>query len=249
VLSLYLIDPETPLAAAESLKISGEEAHHIGAVSRHKSGDEIWISNGQGKRARAVITHLNTGAKNGIRDLTVEILEVEYFPPRKIKLRVLQALTKSDRAHECIELLVEAGVDEIIPWQAMRSIGKWQEGATGQKWQEWTRQAVKQSRRSWIPQVGELVKDLSFLKSSDDSVLLLFDESGSQRLTPQTLTESSLKEITLIIGPEGGISEEEKQFFQQRGALAVRLGDPVLRSAHAGAIALASLQSALGIWQ
>jgi 16S rRNA (uracil1498-N3)-methyltransferase len=249
VLSLYLVSPEIQLVAGNRLKISDGEAHHIGVVARHKSGDEIWISNGRGERARAVIRELNGASKSGVEEVTVELLEVKNFPPREIRLRVLQALTKSDRAHECIELLVEAGVDEIIPWQSKRSIGKWQEGSTREKWQEWARQAVKQSRRSWIPEIGELVKDLNELPSDEDSLLLLFDEAGNKSLTDQIISKDRLRGITVIIGPEGGITEEEKQSFLERGALEVRLGEPILRSAHAGAIALAAIQSALEIWQ
>lgn len=257
MLSLYLVSPEIQLVAGNRLKISDGEAHHIGVVARHKNGDEIWISNGRGERARAVIRELNGSSKSssksssmsGVEEVTVELLEVKNFPPREIRLRVLQALTKSDRAHECIELLVEAGVDEIIPWQSKRSIGKWQEGSTREKWQEWARQAVKQSRRSWIPEIGEIVKDLNELPSDEDSLLLLFDEAGNKSLTDQIISKDRLREITVIIGPEGGITEEEKQSFLERGALEVRLGEPILRSAHAGAIALAAIQSALEIWQ
>jgi 16S rRNA (uracil1498-N3)-methyltransferase len=252
MLSLYLTSSEVDLTLflenKSALEITGDEAKHI-KVARHEIGEQLWISNGEGQRGIATIRSLTK------ERVSVTFDSVETFPPRAIKLRVIQALTKSDRAQECIELLVEAGVDEIIAWQAERSIGKWQEPATKQKWQGWVRAAVKQSRRSQIPHVSDLGRSLPQLihqlrsEGSERDVFFIFDENATSHLTKDFVADLTPTSLTLIIGPEGGLTNQELTSAIQAGAISVKLGQPIVRSAHAGAIALAAIQSAFGIWE
>ena len=252
MLSLYLTPGEVDLTLflenESTLEISGDEAKHIN-VARHKIGEQLWISNGAGQRGTATIRSINK------ERVSLTFDSVEFFSPRANSLRVVQALTKSDRAQECIELLVEAGVDEIIPWQAERSIGKWQEPATKQKWRGWVRAAVKQARRSQIPEVSDLERSLPQLISklrsegSEKDLFFIFDESATSHLTKDFVADLSPRSLTLIIGPEGGLTNQELASAIQAGAIPVKLGQPIVRSAHAGAIALAAIQSAFGIWE
>ncbi|NDA81728.1 MAG: 16S rRNA (uracil(1498)-N(3))-methyltransferase [Actinobacteria bacterium] len=226
MLSLYLIDSGEDVAPGSSLRIDGDEAHHMVKVARHSIGDEVSLSDGKGLMARVVISEIS---REGV---TVQ----------------------SDRAHECIELLVEAGADEIIPWQATRSVGKWQGQASREKWSEWIRGAVKQSRRNRIPALGDLISSSADLKlSSEKSILIVFDENSPHRLDVNLKDElnnrGDVDRVFLVIGPEGGITPEELSSLSNMGGITLRLGGPVLRSAHAGAIALAGVQSALSIWR
>ena len=102
MLSLYLVDTGTVLASGSRLRIEGDEAHHISRVSRHRVEDRIWISNGEGQRATARIESID----RTLVDVVIEDVSTSEKP--RISLRVIQALTKSVRAHECIELLVAA---------------------------------------------------------------------------------------------------------------------------------------------
>ncbi len=254
--SLYLAPSETDLTLFlennTPLEILGDEAKHIN-VARHKIGEKLWISNGAGERGVAAIQSIDK------ERVTLILESVETLPPRAICLRVIQALTKSDRAQECIELLVEAGADEIIAWQAERSIGKWQEPGTQQKWQGWVRAAVKQSRRAQIPTVralaGGKASSLHHLiaelqsEGSEKDLFFIFDENATNQIGKDFATDISAHSLTIIIGPEGGITEQELTSAIEAGAISVKLGQPILRSAHAGAIALAAIQSAFGIWE
>lgn len=250
---LYLVpaDSLSLHSVGTRFEIAGDEAHHIARVSRHKVGDRIWVSNGEGLRLTARIDQIDRGSINLIVE---EIASMERAIP---SLRVMQALTKSDRAHECVELLVASGVDEIIPWSADRSIGKWDEKNSPPKWNEWIRGAVKQTRRSWIPKLGLHQRDLSTVISPDKDSSQLFialHEEGTLHLD-RTLFETMQEQvdvasvITLIIGPEGGLSDRELELLDAAGVLRVQLGRPIFRSAHAGAIALASLQTSFGLWR
>jgi 16S rRNA (uracil1498-N3)-methyltransferase len=162
---------------------------------------------------------------------------------------VVQALPKSDRVKEAIELIVEAGADRIIPWAAARSISKWQ-GDSQSKWQTTSMTAAKQSRRYFIPQVLDVhtAKELTSLFSTSTRALVLHEEGAQPISSVLTPADAVHEEIFLIIGPEGGITPEEIQLFQSAGAEEVRLGEPILRSAHAAIAGLAAVQALIGRW-
>ena len=251
MLSLYLL-PERDFEAESirpgaRLSIDGDEAHHIAKVARHHVGEEISISDGRGSRATVLIEAIARSA------VEVAVEEISRSEGPKIRLRVIQALTKSDRANECVELLVGAGVDEIIPWQAERSIGKWDAKNSPEKWRSWIRSAVKQSRRDRIPLLGDLVQQPSF-SSSEGEILVVFDENATSSFDAAFARSiesgiASLRTITVVIGPEGGLTEREVEALSEQGALITRLGSPILRSAHAGAVALIAVQASLSIWR
>ncbi|MFM8841618.1 MAG: RsmE family RNA methyltransferase [Actinomycetota bacterium] len=250
MLSLYLVDTGTVLASGSRLRIEGDEAHHISRVARHRVDDRIWISNGEGQRATARIESID----RTLVDVVIEDVATSEKP--RISLRVIQALTKSDRAHECIELLVAAGVDQIQPWRAERSIGKWDPANSPAKWREWIKAAVKQTRRDRIPILQPFIDNLSSSLPSqgEKEIIFLLHEEATESLD-SGLQEQLQKRIdlatgiTLIIGPEGGISERELMQLREVGVRELRLGTPILRSAHAGAIALTSLQASFGLWR
>lgn len=222
--------------------IEGDEAHHLG-VTRIKVGERISVTNGMGRRAEVEVLDINK------RNVGCRILDVSDEPRPRTILTVVQALTKGDRARETIELLTEGGAEIIIPWQAANSIGEWKsEKDALSKWKSWTREATKQSRRSWIPQILDLHTTAQIKNRIQDSELtFVFHESSSSQLS-ENLDLAPPKDVTLIIGPEGGITEDEYAGFQSAGARGIKLGRPVFRSAHAGVAALAAVQTGLKIW-
>jgi len=250
MLSLYLVDPDIALAPGSRIRIDGDEGHHIARVARHGVDERIWISNGQGQRATVRIESLDKAAVN----VVVEDVATSQAP--RIELRAIQALTKSDRAHECVELLVAAGVDQIQPWRAERSIGKWDQANSPAKWSEWVKAAVKQTRRDRIPRIEPFIDEIApaLTSRSENEIIFALHEEGSESLDSDLrgLWQSRLEactRITLVIGPEGGLSERELEKLNESGIPLLRLGTPILRSAHAGAIALTSLQASFGLWR
>jgi 16S rRNA (uracil1498-N3)-methyltransferase len=217
--------------------IDGDEGHHAATVLRIEVGEEILISDGRGNWAEAVVIERSK------KSISCEIT---------IKLTCIQALPKSDRVKETLELLTEAGVDQIIPWSASKSIAKWSDKASGlQKWQTQVREASKQARRFRIPEVIDL-KSTNELKERcrDFDLILVFHESANISFTAliSRLEVSAYKNIAVVIGPEGGISESEIEIFESVGGKLVKLGAPVFRSAHAGVAALAAIQTAFKMW-
>ena len=125
MLTLFIVEklPDSPL-----IEVDGDEAHHAIKVLRIKSGEEILISDGNGNWVRASVENIDK------KSFTAKVLERGSREPRTPKLVVVQGIPKSDRIKEAIEILVESGVDLIIPWQADRSISKWQKDSLA-KWQ------------------------------------------------------------------------------------------------------------------
>lgn len=219
----------------KSPKLIGDNAHHAERVLRMKSGEELLVSDGAGSWARCRITYISK------KETQLEILESGAEVPPESEISVLQALPKSDRAREAVELLTAAGATNIYPWQAARSIGK-----ESDKWQSYSIEASKQSRRFFIPKVNEKLNTegaLELCKEFDQ--ILICHESATQKLTEVV---KPAKRTLIIIGPEGGISDEELEKFESAGGKSLKLGRPILRSAHAGIAAISAASAAMQVW-
>ena len=219
----------------KSPKLIGDNAHHAERVLRMKSGEELLVSDGAGSWARCRITYISK------KETQLEILESGAEVPPESEISVLQALPKSDRAREAVELLTAAGATKIYPWQAARSIGK-----ESDKWQSYSIEASKQSRRFFIPKVNEKLNTegaLELCKEFDQ--ILICHESATQKLTEVV---KPAKRTLIIIGPEGGISDEELEKFESAGGKSLKLGRPILRSAHAGIAAISAVSAAMQVW-
>jgi 16S rRNA (uracil1498-N3)-methyltransferase len=113
---------ELPLHINERCRLVGHVGHHIARVLRAMPGEELLLSDGKGYWSRVSII----GVEKTAVDLVV--LESGHQPSRDVSITVVQGITKGDRTRENIELLVQAGVDRIVPWKASRSIGKMPDG-------------------------------------------------------------------------------------------------------------------------
>jgi 16S rRNA (uracil1498-N3)-methyltransferase len=232
---------ELPLHINERCRLVGHVGHHIARVLRAMPGEELLLSDGKGYWSRVSII----GVEKTAVDLVV--LESGHQPSRDVSITVVQGITKGDRTRENIELLVQAGVDRIVPWKASRSIGKMPDGV--EKLKIAVIEAGKQSRRYYLPEVADVVNMdqlQSIIRSADLSVLLEADTD--RKLSELVNTSHHLTSVVLIIGPEGGVSEIEREKMKEAGAIPAKLGRTILRSAHAGIAAVSALSVALGLW-
>ena len=218
-----------------------DDAHHDIKVLRLKLGEVIKISDGVKKWVSGSIIEISK------KELTISISERGDFEEKKPELVLVQAVTKSERNKEMLELAIEAGVDRIIPWQAERSISKWQSDSA-QKWEIGIKEACKQARQVRLPKLMPMLTTAGVVQLlSKDARIIVFHESASEKFAQLQLPES-LASIYLVIGPEGGISQSELSIFENGGSKIVRLGETVLRSAHAGFAAISAVQTKLGRW-
>ena len=238
MLTLFFSDQ---ISTGQRQVLENEEAHHAIKVLRLNTGEVIKISDGVGNWVSGPIVEI---AK---KELYVSITERGQIQAAKPELVLVQAITKSDRNKEMLELAVEAGVDRIIPWQSERSISKWQSDSE-QKWQVGIKQSCKQARQVKLPQLMQVMSTSEVIKSIGECGFgIVFHEEASTKFSELTIPNSQ-SSVYLVIGPEGGISEQELLSFQNNGSKVVRLGDTVLRSAHAGFAALSAVQTKLGRW-
>ena len=218
-----------------------DEAHHAIKVLRLNLGEVIKISDGVKKWVSGPIIKISK------KELTISVSDKGEFEEKKPELVLVQAVTKSDRNKEMLELVIESGVDRIIPWQAERSISKWQSDSA-QKWEIGIKEACKQARQIRLPKLMPMLTTAGVVQLlNKDAQTIVFHESAGEKFAQLQLAQS-LTSIFLIIGPEGGISPNELSIFENSGGKVVRLGETVLRSAHAGFAAISAVQTKLGRW-
>ena len=240
MLTLFLVDK---LESSQSIEVAGDEAHHAIKVLRIKLGEEILVSDGAGNWVRAVVENIEK------KTFMAKVLERGFQEEKSPRIIVVQGLPKSDRVKDAIEILVESGVDLIIPWQADRSISKWQKDSLG-KWQSAAVAATKQSRRFRKPEIIDGLSLSELLEiESENSAFLVMHESATTKLSEVVTSKfADMSEIIIVIGPEGGISDSELALLEGAGAHIVGLGPEVFRSAHAGGAALSAVSALIGRW-
>lgn len=226
----YLLSVEFKIG--DGVSLTGDDANHIDRVLKLNAGEEVLLSNGIGAWAIAKIRNVSR------KLVELEVIEIGFEESNKSKISVAQALIKSDRSKEAIELLTASGVDEIIPWQAARSIGK-----ESSKWESVVFETGKQARRFWLPTVHEVqsIEGLIALSKNFDQVLICH-ESATEPISKVVKNSPS---TLIVIGPEGGLTNDE---IQKLNGKVVKLGKPILRSAHAGIAAVAAVSALIGNW-
>jgi 16S rRNA (uracil1498-N3)-methyltransferase len=239
---VFLVPPGGLTAAG--LTLTGPEGHHAAAVRRLRAGERADVSDGAGTLAECVVTSVGKDC------VTLDVRAVHAVPPPRPRLVVAQALPKGDRGELAVELMTEVGVDAVIPWAAERSITRWQaeRGAKAlAKWRATAREAAKQSRRAWLPEVTDLASTATLARrASGAACAIVLEADAPARLHQLSLPESG--EVLLLVGPEGGISQAERAALRDAGAIEARLGPTVLRTSTAGAAAAAILLSRVGRW-
>lgn len=229
--------------------VDGDEGFHAANVRRIRAGERLDLGDGAGEMAHCVVE------ETGKARLTARVLDRRSVAPASPTVTVVQALPKSDRAELAVELATEAGADAFLAWQATRCVARWDGAAKVDKglrrWGAVARAAARQSRRAYIPEVGGLVSTAQLVARVRDeiaagAVVLALHESATQRLTDVELAQAD--SLMLIVGPEGGIADEEIEALSEAGAVAVRLGPTVLRTSSSAAVALGALGVLTGRW-
>jgi 16S rRNA (uracil1498-N3)-methyltransferase len=222
--------------------VDGDEGFHAANVRRIRPGEELDIGDGTGTVAQCVIEDAAKGR------LTARVLSRRTVERPSPQVTVVQALPKSDRSELAVELATEAGADAFVPWQSERCVARWDGSARVDKglrrWQAIARSAARQSRRPYVPSVISVVSTPELVaavgvRTADGAVVLVLHESATRSLTKVPLVQA--RSVMLIVGPEGGISDDEVAALSGAGAIPVRLGPTVLRTSTAAAVALGAL--------
>ena len=239
--SLFYVDAVP--GVGDVVVVDGDEGFHAANVRRTRRGEQLDLSDGAGTVAHCEVTEVAKGR------LSARVLDRRVVPPPSPTVTVAQALPKSDRSELAIELATEAGADAFVAWQAARCVARWDGAARVDKgvrrWQAVARAASRQSRRPHIPTVDGVVTTAQLAAGAGPTTLVLH-ESATASLTELPLAEAA--SLTLVVGPEGGVAEDELAALTDAGALAVRLGPTVLRTSTAAAVALGALGVLTSRW-
>ena len=246
----FLVESCSDAAVGDIVELVGAEAKHAAVVRRVRVGESVTLGDGRG-----------VWLEGEVRDASPSRVEVAITSRSAadepaVRLVLVQALAKGERDELAVQAACELGVDEIVPWQASRSVSRWEgpKAVKGrERWATIVREAAKQAHRTWVPSVSEPVSTAQLIARAGDQRMLVLDPSATNRLSAVTAQGDAAQgdaaqDFLLIVGPEGGISPEELVKFEEAGAERVRLGDTVLRTSTAGPAAIAVLSVALGRW-
>jgi 16S rRNA (uracil1498-N3)-methyltransferase len=223
------------------VELGGSEGKHAATVRRMRLGEAIQLTNGIGLRVRGHVVEVLP------KSLMVEVSDISLDPLPSNQVFLIQALAKGDRDELAIQAATELGALAMIPWQAERSISRWDaaKSAKGQaRWQLICDEAAKQSLRTHFPVVSMPLSSVEVVQVFEDfDVVIVLDPTSETGIAKLPKLKGK---IALIVGPEGGISEDELTLFEKSGALRAHLGQAILRTSTAGVTAIAAIQALTG---
>jgi 16S rRNA (uracil1498-N3)-methyltransferase len=223
------------------LEVEGDEVKHIRKVLRLKAGDEIVVFNGRGKEYEGRIV------KEG--PSSVEIMIQNIFISENeshLEITLAQSLLKGEKMDYLVQKATELGVKEIIPFFSSRSIPRLEKSVSLRRWRRWEKIAVaasKQCGRGVVPKIEPLQNFSEMLKNiSPESLRLVLWEKEGTKLNEILEGLKEKIKIFFIVGPEGGLCQEEVGLAKEYGFIPVTLGKRILRSETASLCFLSILQ-------
>lgn len=244
-LPVHVVDSLVGVRVGSTVAVTGAEARHAVAVRRLRPGERLALTDGAGSRAEGTVAT----AVKGLLEVTVDTLET--VPPGRPRVAVAQAIPKGERAELAVEVLTEVGVDQLIAWSAARCVAVWRGDRAAKslaRWRSAAREAAKQARRSWFPQVSGPATTAELCRLIQDVDLAVVLHEGADEAWPD-LPVGPADSVLVVVGPEGGITDDELSAFRAAGAHVVRLGPEVLRTSTAGLAAVSALLSRTDRWR
>jgi len=230
-----------PRIEKEMLRIEGDEVRHIRKVFRLKAGDEIVVFDGSGKEYEGKIIE---EGPSSVVILVESILSTKRESPLEITLA--QSLLKGEKMDYLIQKATELGVKEIIPFFSSRSVPLLERSRRMRRHDRWERIAIeasKQCGRGVVPKILPLQDYSEMLQNiSTDLLRLILWEKEGERLKEVLEGSKEKRKIFFIIGPEGGLNQEEVGDAKEKGFIPVTLGKRILRSETASLCLLSILQ-------
>jgi 16S rRNA (uracil1498-N3)-methyltransferase len=244
-LPVHLVPSLDGAGVGSSVTVEGDEAHHAVAVRRLRAGESVVLTDGLGTSVTGEV------AATGKRVFEVTVTSVSVDPAPEPAFVVVQAIPKGDRGELAVEVLTEIGVTEVVPWAAARSVAVWKGERAAKslsRWRSTAREAAKQARRSWFPTVTEMVStsDAAALVAEAEVAVVLHEEASAALAS---ITVPASGRVVVVVGPEGGLTDDEVAAFTAAGARSVRLGTEVLRTSTAGVAAVSALLSQTRRWR
>lgn len=234
---------EHTLLEKPEIVLDGEVAHQLTRVLRLTPGKRIMLLDNRGSQYEVEISDLRRQGKT--ESVVVRLIEkraAEAEP--EVHITLYQGLLKGEKFEYVLQKGTEIGISRFVPVATERSIGQ---TIKQERWRKIVQEAAEQSRRGRIPELApnalSFTDALSEIKTSGATGLMAWEEE-----TARTLRElpTDVKNIALLVGPEGGFSVQEAQQATNAGVLPVTLGKRILRAETAGVVAAALVLYQLG---
>lgn len=242
---------DEPLSEGAVVTLNKEESAHCAKVLRYRPGDTVQLLDGE---------NLHMGVMDSVSDntCTVKVGERCPSPEAPAKAVIWQGLPKADKLELIAQKGTEMGMWALWTVEMTRSIAKADKGGKDEKKRERLSrialEAAKQSGRAHVPEIAATRSLNAAMKDAQtegfDMILVAWEEEHalplSKAVQAYTAAHGTPEKVLIVIGPEGGITPEEKQRLDLIGAQSVTLGKRILRTETAGLCALAALWTALG---
>jgi 16S rRNA (uracil1498-N3)-methyltransferase len=241
---VFFVSPEN--VTARTISITGDLVRHIKDSLRVAIGEMHWFGNGQGTRYLAEITDVSKQTITG--QIVETIQEPAHVAPRLI---LGQSLLKGDKMDWVIQKATELGVHEIIPMESRHSVVQLKADRIDHQLSRWQRialEAAQQSEQWRVPTIAKPQSLTTVLTNGhpNSTILMLVERRNGTSVQAVTLPEDTSRSLLVLIGPEGGWSQEEMGIADQRGVSPVTLGEQILRAETAAIATISILQSRLG---
>ena len=225
----------------EEVRITGSDVNHIKNVLRMKNGDKIYVSDGDITDVTCEITEINDD------EVIAKIIEEHENTELASKIVLFQGLPKSDKMELIVQKATELGASKIVPVAMKRCVVKLDAKKAASKIKRYEAialSAAKQSKRSVIPEIGDVVsfkEALNMAKELDVCVVPYESDKGMEG-TREVLAELEYgQSIGIFIGPEGGFTPEEEDLLMKNNFKRITLGSNVLRTETASIAVLSML--------
>lgn len=238
-MSRFFVSPEN-IGEDNIIIDNREDLHHMVKVLRLSAGDEIDVSDSSQWEYRCEI--LSVDADSAV----ARIVDKQKFTAEPdVKVTLFQGIPKQGKMEVIVQKCVELGVESIVPVFMARTVvvDKGNFGKKIQRWQKVSDEAVKQCRRGIIPQVQEPVRTAEAIEQFDrfDLVLFPYENEDGRTIKDELRSCGAPRNVAVIIGPEGGFSDEEAGAIVNAGGRSVSLGKTTLRTETAGMAAIAMI--------
>lgn len=231
----FVVPPEAVMG--DRVIFQGGEARHAATVLRLQQGDRVIVVDGSGSERVVELVTIS------VREIVGRVIETRRSIPRRTGVSVLQGLPKGSKMDDIVRMGTELGVVEFVPVLAKRSVGQQPGGGRTERWRRIAVAASKQSGRPDVPVVRDpepLGAALGRLPAGT-LLLVLWEDERTRTIASALSGQPHPAHVVLLIGPEGGLDEEEVRQARDQGGVPVTLGPLVLRTETAGVAALAMI--------
>jgi 16S rRNA (uracil1498-N3)-methyltransferase len=238
-----------PLKEGNLLELGKENLHYIRSVLRMKKGDRLTVMDGTGWECEAVIDHIS---KEGA---SAAVIKACIFREKDIRITLMQSLPKANKMDFIVEKATELGAEHIFSFQSTRSVPRLTPEKADLKLERWQTIAVEASRQCGRADIPDIQGILSFEEAlswpGHGALKLIFWEEEAALDVKQILRDKGndgMRDISVIIGPEGGFTKEEIAKAGEKGFVSVSLGRQVLKVETAVLAVLSIIQYEKGLF-